>query len=214
MTHVSASIGPALLDVFESRQVRYIRHYRPFIDLPWQVAFQTDDPAVVARYCEAHDLSYEWLDSDTLRTTQICQGTARHPVTDDRVFFNQAHLFHVSSLGPEDAQDMIEICGSDALPRQACYGDGGEIDVDDIAAVAAAFHNEARSFTWQAGDVLLLDNMQIAHGRRAYTGKRQVIAALLSNTPSVRVLDVNLPAARAYNREEMVPKRETLARVY
>jgi alpha-ketoglutarate-dependent taurine dioxygenase len=179
MRSVNAAIGDRLLDVFEARGVRYIRHYRPFLDLSWQVVFQTDDRDAVARFCDENDISFEWLDADTLRTIQICQGTARHPSTGERVFFNQAHLFHASSLGEENAKALLELCGEDRLPRHACYGDGQDIDPRDLETINAAFRSEAISLPWQAGDVFLLDNMQVAHGRRAFTGTRKVIAALL-----------------------------------
>lgn len=179
LTDVSASIGTDVLDAFETRRVRYIRHYSPFLDLSWQVVFQTDDRDAVARFCAENGIAHEWLDADTLRTVQVCQGTARHPVTGERVFFNQAHLFHISSLGPKNAEAMIEICGSDRLPRHASYGDGGEIGERELAIVSNAFRDHAASVPWQSGDVLLLDNMQMAHGRRPFTGQRKVLAALL-----------------------------------
>jgi alpha-ketoglutarate-dependent taurine dioxygenase len=33
-------------------------------------------------------------------------------------------------------------------------------------------------FEWRAGDVLLLDNMLVAHGRRPYSGPRKILTAL------------------------------------
>ena len=179
MRKVTPAVGSALLDKFEKRGVKYVRHYRPFTDVPWQKVFQTDDPAVVGRYCAEHGIEHEWLDDDTLRTTQVCQGVARHPRTGELVFFNQAHLFHVSSTGPEIAQSMIEIFGVDRLPRHTCYGDGEEISPEDLAAVRDAFNKASVSFPWRAGDVMLLDNMQFAHGRRPFTGTRKVLAALM-----------------------------------
>lgn len=179
LRRVTAAICPAIVARFESRGVQYVRHYRPHFDLPWQTVFQTQDPQKVARFCAEQGVEHQWLDGDTLRTMHVAQGVAHHPVTRERVIFNQAHLFHVSSLGPDNEQAMVNLFGRDRLPRHACYGDGGEIPREDLEAVRAAMRAEACVFRWQRGDVLLLDNMQFAHGRRTFTGERVVLASML-----------------------------------
>jgi alpha-ketoglutarate-dependent taurine dioxygenase len=176
---ITAAIGDSLLDEFERRGVRYIRHYRPHVDVPWQTVFQTDDKAQVARYCTDHGIEHEWLDAQTLRTSQVCQGVARHPQSKVRYFFNQAHLFHVSSLGPA-ASSLVKMYGN-RLPRHACFGDGVEIPPQDLERVRDAFRREALVFAWQQGDVMLVDNMQFAHGRKPFSGPRKVVVALLES---------------------------------
>jgi alpha-ketoglutarate-dependent taurine dioxygenase len=179
MRRVTAAIPVATLERFAQRRVKYIRHYHPRVDLLWQEVFRTTDREELARFCDANDIHHEWLDGKILRTEQVCQGVAAHPVTGTTVFFNQAHLFHVSSLGEQVAEDMTSVYGRDRLPRDAKFGDGGEIDTEDLAAVRAAFASEAVDLQWQQGDVVILDNMQVAHGRRTYVGERRVLAALL-----------------------------------
>jgi len=179
MRRITASIGPGLVDRFNACGVRYFRHYRNYVDLPWEVVFQTSEPEQVAEFCRAEGIEYEWLDAQTLRTVQVAQGTAHHPATGERLYFNQAHLFHVSSLGPAAARSLIHLFGRDRLPRHACYGDGQEIAECDLGRVREAFRRHAVSFPWQQGDVLLVDNMQVAHGREPYRGERKVLVALL-----------------------------------
>jgi hypothetical protein len=69
--------------------------------------------------------------------------------------------------------------GADRLPRHVTYGDGKEIAPEDLEHVRATFRRYQVSFPWQPGDVLLLDNMQVAHGRRPFRGQRKVLTALL-----------------------------------
>jgi alpha-ketoglutarate-dependent taurine dioxygenase len=179
MTLIRAALGEVTMQEFEERRVKYVRHYRPHVDVPWQTVFGTDDKAAVSRICRENEISEEWLSADLLRTVQVCQGVSRHPVTGEKVFFNQAHLFHPSRLGAENVRSLNEVYGKDKLPRCAYFGDGGEISDATIQAVDAAFRDNSVEFSWKAGDVLLLDNMQVAHGRRAYKGPRKVVAALL-----------------------------------
>jgi len=180
MRRVTVAIAPEILERFANRGVKYIRHYRPYVDLSWQDVFHTNDRDEVARFCEVNGIEYHWLDRETLRTEQTCQGVADHPITGEKVFFNQAHLFHVSSLESRAAMDMISVFGRDRLPRDAKFGDDSEIARSDLETIRGTLASAAVDIEWQEGDVALLDNMQFAHGRRSYRGERRVLAALLN----------------------------------
>ncbi|WP_193102751.1 TauD/TfdA family dioxygenase [Burkholderia sp. Z1] len=192
MREVSRRIGARILGNFEAKQVRYVRHYRRHVDIPWETVFQTTDRSQVAAFCADNGIEHEWLDDDTLCTAQINQGVAYHPVTRDRVFFNQAHLFHLSNLEASLASSIVSLFGEDRVPRNAFYGDGSPFDLDDIEQIRNAYRECAIQFPWQRGDVLLVDNMRFAHGRNPFDGERKVIVSLLdpyspdAGTPAVR----------------------------
>jgi alpha-ketoglutarate-dependent taurine dioxygenase len=175
---VTTRIGEAAQDEIERRGVRYVRNYHAGFDLDWRTVFQTDDRGEVEAFCAANKIKHEWLNDGRLRTTQDCQGMARHPTTGARLWFNQAHLFHPSALGAAAMEDMREIFGVDGLPRDARFGDGGTIAPEMLDRVRAAFAGEARQFDWRAGDVMIVDNMRAAHGRRPFTGERRVLVSM------------------------------------
>lgn len=178
LARVTARLPADLLDRFEARGVLYVRNYGLGVDLHWSDVFQTEDRAEVDALCARARIETEWLDEEHLRTRQTCQGTAPHWRTHHRMHFNQAHLFHPSNL-PTDVRDALESAfGVEDLPRNALYGDGSEIDETDLSTVRAAFDAETRQFDWQAGDVLLIDNMRWSHGRSPFTGKRRVLVAM------------------------------------
>jgi hypothetical protein len=81
-----------LRDKFEEKGVMYVRNYSD-LDIPWQIVFQTEKREGVEAYCNQHELAFEWLEGNTLRTTQVNPATAVHPVTGEKIWFNQAHLF-------------------------------------------------------------------------------------------------------------------------
>ncbi len=175
---VTSRIDPGIQKRFTEKQVMYIRNYREDLDLPWQTVFQTDSKAKVEEFCRSHDIDCEWTGPDSLRTRQICQAFAKHPRTGANLWFNQAHLFHPSSLDKQTRTAMLQMFSEDDLPRNARYGDGSAIAEADLEHVREAFKQEIITFQWMAGDILVLDNMLVSHGRAPYKGKRRVLVGM------------------------------------
>lgn len=164
---------------FERLGVMYVRNYTPWMDLPWQNVFQTDSRSAVLEYCRSAGIDAEWKSDDHLRTREICQGTEIHPVTNEKVWMNQAHLFHASAtMDEETIQLLVEELGEDGLPRNSYFGDGSAISSDILNAIREAYDAEALMFPWERDDVLLLDNMLMAHSRSPFTGERKVIVGM------------------------------------
>lgn len=163
---------------FIEKGLMYVRNYGNGLDVGWEQVFNTEDRAVVEAYCQAHAIEWEWKDDGELRTRQTCQAVARHPSTGDWVWFNQAHLFHVSNLPDEVRETLLDIVDEEDLPRNVYYGDGSPIEPDVLDEVRRVLDECAISFPWQAGDVLMLDNMLAAHARSPFTGPRKVVVAM------------------------------------
>jgi alpha-ketoglutarate-dependent taurine dioxygenase len=170
-------LDPALRDRFEEKGVMYVRNYGDALDLPWQDVFQTDDRATVEVFCGKEGIEFEWQDEDRLRTRQICQAVATHPRTGEQVWFNQAHLFHVSSLDAEVRASLVASSDGEP-PRNAYYGDGSPIEDDVLDEIRAAYAHETVVFPWQQGDIMVVDNLLTAHGRKPYSGARRVVVAM------------------------------------
>ena len=64
------------------------------------------------------------------------------------------------------------------LPRNAFYGDGTPIEDSVIEEINHIYRQEMISFSWQAGDILMLDNMLFAHGRNPFVGSRKVLVGM------------------------------------
>ena len=172
-------LDPAVREEFAAKGLTYTRNYGNGLDLSWQQAFATGDRGEVERYCAANRISCEWLGENELRTRQTCQAVAQHPATGDRVWFNQAHLFHPSNLPDGVRETLLSIVGSaDALPRHVRFGDGTEIPEPAMRHVREVLDECTRSFPWRAGDILMLDNMLTAHGRAPFSGDRRIVVAM------------------------------------
>lgn len=172
------SIPTEIRDCFERQGLMYVRNYGTGLDLSWQDVFQTTSRAEVEGYCRSAEIEFQWIGEDQLRTRQRCQVSARHPQTGEMVWFNQAHLFHVSRL-PSEARDyLLSTFAEEDLPRNVYFADGGMIEPEMVNEILKVCEEQAMAFPWRAGDVLLIDNMLTAHGRNPFRGKRKVVVGM------------------------------------
>ncbi|MEU4685787.1 TauD/TfdA family dioxygenase [Streptomyces xinghaiensis] len=166
-----------LVDRFRDKGVRYSRTYREGMGLTWQEAFQTRDPREVERYCGAHGIDVEWT-ADGLRTRQHGPALVADPRSGEESWFNQAHLFHSSNLPPDVRESLAELYAEEDMPRAAHYGDGTTIPDEEMDLVRAAYDACSFVFPWERGDLLLVNNLLVSHGRRPYTGSRRTLVAM------------------------------------
>jgi len=171
-------VDPEIRRVFAEKGVMYSRNYGEHLDLPWQNVFQTEDRDEVEAFCRKTGIEFEWFGDDHLRTRQVCPSVAKHPRRGEPVWFNQAHLFHVSALAEELRKALLASFSEEELPRNAFFGDGSPIPVDMLDAVRAVYDRESLAFPWEKGDVLVLDNMLFAHGRRPFEGSRKILVSM------------------------------------
>jgi alpha-ketoglutarate-dependent taurine dioxygenase len=156
----------------------YVRNFHPSVDVSWQDFFRTTDKAAVEAMCAQNGLEWQWLDKGGLRTKQLCPAIIEHPDTGDAVFFNQIQLHHVSCLEPAVRESLISMLGVDSLPRNVYYGDGTPIEDEVVDEIGALYERTAVRFPWQQGDLIMLDNMLVAHARDPFVGPRKIVVAM------------------------------------
>jgi len=179
-------IPPTIREKFAQKHILYVRNYNDGFGLTWQDAFQTQDHKLVEEYCYQNRIEFEWKSNNRLRTRQVRRAIAQHPRTGEYVWFNHAAFFHVSSLDPAIRDVLVrEFCEED-LPYNTYYGDGSPIESSVLEALRAAYQEETVQFSWKKGDVMIIENMSVCHGRAPYSGSRKVVVAMaepFSETP-------------------------------
>lgn len=165
------------------KKIKYIRNFHAGIPLgkSWQVTYQTEKREEVEDIVASQGSTLEWMDNGGLRVSTVCDAFAVHPVTGEDVWFNQVEQWHRSALNPA-LRDMFEkMVGKGNLPHECEYGDGEPLDDMDMAAVRKAMNDNKLLFDWQSGDVLVIDNLLMMHGREPFKGERRTLAYLSAN---------------------------------
>ncbi|BCL80847.1 syrP protein [Ktedonobacteria bacterium brp13] len=171
-------LDPVIRKRMEEKKLMYIRNFIDGLDVSWQQFFGTSSKKAVEDYCRRSGIDFEWKGENRLTTRQICQAVARHPRTGDKLFFNQIQLHHISCLDPDVKESILSMFSEDDLPRSVCYGDGTPIEDSVVTEISAMYDRLAIRFQWQAGDIILLDNMMTAHARDPFEGTRKILVAM------------------------------------
>src|ERR1700687_2572 len=173
-----AAIEPQVRDRFVERGWMVVRNFGDGFGLDWRTVFQTSDKAAVEAHCRKNGIQVEWKPGERLRTRAVRPAVTRHPVSGEPRWFNHATFFHVSTLEPEIREELLAEFGEDELPANTYYGDGSAIDPGVLDHLRARYAEHTVSFKWEQGDVLLLDNMTVAHGRAPFSGERKILVGM------------------------------------
>ncbi len=141
-------------------------------------AFGTDDRAAVEAYCADNRIEFEWQPGGELRTRQRRPAVVRHPVSGRRCWFNQVAFLSEWTIDPEIREFMLDMYGAEGLPFTTSFGDGEPITEDVIALLNQIYEAQTVREPWQAGDLMLVDNIATAHSREPFEGTREVLVAL------------------------------------
>ena len=142
------------------------------------VAPATDDTAAIEQYCRANAIEFAWQPDGELRTRQRRSAVVRHPVTGQRCWFNQIAFLNEWTLAPEVREFLVDVYGAEGLPFNTCFGNGDPIGADIVELLNSTYEAHTDREPWQAGDLLLVDNIRTAHSRDPYSGPREVLAAM------------------------------------
>ena len=136
----------------------------------WRSTLSTDDKSAAEDKLRKLGYQWEWLEQDSLRVTTAVLPAVRETDNGRQVFFNQ---LIAAFRGWKDTRNATE--------KSIRFGDDSAISTQ---AMAKAIHiGDELSFDipWQSGDVALVDNFLVMHGRRPFEGQRRVLASLIAD---------------------------------
>ncbi|RAJ11145.1 TfdA family taurine catabolism dioxygenase TauD [Chitinophaga skermanii] len=173
---------PELLETFTQKGVTYIRnlHNGGGVGPSWQQTYETESQNEVENFCKEGNVDFEWKEDGGLKIIQRKDALLKHPVSGEEVWFNQVDQFHPCHLRPEIYETLMELYDNqeEELPMYGCFGDDSRIEKEMIHEVRSIVDETAVPVAWQKGDLLMLDNVLVAHGRMPYKGDRKILVSM------------------------------------
>ena len=121
------------------------------------------------------ELKWDENEKDGLRLVAFSPKQAainRHPVTGQPAWFCNVHS-HSRKLRDERDGELGETSGASKINITNCfYGDLSEISDEDLRHIDEMTMKNLASVPMQKGDVVLVDNYQVMHGRDVFEGER------------------------------------------
>ena len=118
-----------------------------------------------------------WDPNGDLHLWQIRDAFIRHPLTGEKIWFNQVTMLHSSYYKALPTFQGTEI-PDDKFTSHVYYGDGSTIEPEALQHIRAKTWECAVGFQWRSGDLLVVDNLTVQHARIGFTGDRRVLAYL------------------------------------
>jgi alpha-ketoglutarate-dependent taurine dioxygenase len=175
---VLAALPGDLVERFEREGWLLTRSYNDEIGASVAEAFGTDDRDAVESYCRANAIEFEWQPDGGLHTRQRRSALVHHPRTGRRCWFNQIAFLSEWTMAPEVREFLIEMYGADGLPFNTRFGGGDPIGEDVVELLNEVYEANTVREPWQAGDLMLVDNIRMAHSREPFEGPREVLVGM------------------------------------
>lgn len=178
-------------ELIERHGVQGVRNYGPvgeggrvarhLDDKPWDEGFGTTDRGEVEAICAAMGIEPIWNADGSLTVVTKTDGFVEHPTTGERIYRS---LLHTNNRTYEhfgqDNPDWDEARKRQAMNTGYTLGNGVPLTDEQSRAVEDLVDDLIIRWKWQDGDILLVDNLQVAHGRDPFVGERETLVALLS----------------------------------
>jgi alpha-ketoglutarate-dependent taurine dioxygenase len=153
-SRVYRELSPATRGLFESKRLKYIRHY---LDGEWQKIYQTDDIDETERFCKWNGLRVK-VD----RAARAISTEYLHPAIITSRWGN--HTVYINNILPVIWQEQ--------MGRQTSivrFEDGSKIPSEVVDEVVSVQQRLMFPIAWERKNFVMIDNTRVQHGRRAFT---------------------------------------------
>jgi alpha-ketoglutarate-dependent taurine dioxygenase len=146
--------------LFRDKCIKYVRTYQ---DGEWQLWGQSEDLEKVRAFCADNDLTLTVNPDDSI-TTEFTKHAVVKPRWSDKLGFVNSMLL---VLWQEEV-----VSSKRSIVR---FEDDSKIPADVIAEIREVSDSLTREIAWHPGEIAMLDNTRMLHGRRPFMDRNREI---------------------------------------
>lgn len=186
---VDKSIPRSLRDKVCEKQILYNRHLKSYTKMrrflagffpmfatsSWQFVFKTEDKKQVELFCKKNQMNFTWNQDNSLSISNLLPG--EH----SGIWFNCIHFFQLHPKIWGYILTVITKLFSNIFKFRipiATLGDGSLLTDEEISQIILAYKKNEVKLKWRKGDLLIINNNIISHGRNWYIGQREIMVKL------------------------------------
>lgn len=169
-TAIYRNMSDGLKAFFAQNPLKYLRHLS---QSQWREAFQTSEIDVVRTWCNENDATLVAdEEGGSIRIEYTSSATFKNPRLHEEVFINPLFIvyhFEQAVKSGLAARAIGSFLGNDC-PIIVRLEDGSEVPEMLVKEVEQTAEELAANVSWERGDILMIDNTRVLHGRREYLG--------------------------------------------
>jgi alpha-ketoglutarate-dependent taurine dioxygenase len=138
----------------------------------WDFAFYTDSREEVDQVCRHRGMESHWHDDGSLTVFSRLPAFVVHPTTGQEFYRTALHTNARTKADMANNEEAKQLLASQKIPSAMVLGNGEPLSPEEELALAEVADDATIYWKWQQGDVMILDNLQIGHGRNPFVGER------------------------------------------
>lgn len=147
-------LSSPLKELFSKKKLKYFGH---LAKEGWQKKYKTDDLRVVEENCRSNNLLLQINEDESIDLQFICPA------------------IHPSRCGKYPTFINSLLAAKHINSNALCFDDDSEITDDIVSELNEVAERITTEISWQTGDILMVDNTRIMHGRRAFSDRQRDI---------------------------------------
>lgn len=158
-TQVYNELSPSTQELLHQKRLKYIRTYPASA---WQKIYQTDDLSLVESICNENDMQLKVHQDSSITTEYVTSAIQESRCGNYKVFIN--------NILPVVEQESK---GSNASIVR--FEDDSKIPDDILKEIKTVTDKLTHSVAWQKGDILMVNNTRLLHGRNSFSDNQRDI---------------------------------------